>query len=256
MRRRKKNFRPIKIDDADPANIVVYSDDEEHTESPEMMQHLKLTHPFGWLLIGMTGSGKSMLALNILDNPKMYKNFFKVIYLFSRTSKADKTFDRLKIKQENTFGGDDKSMIKALSKIIKKHTKEVESKGKKNADTVMIIIEDATSLKKFMRSAPFAEAFVQSRHFNGSVMVNAHKYSAVDRIARLNAHFISIFKTGNSEMDVVAEEYSPSNKKEFVAIMREAFKPDSRNKKPFFQINRKSADYPYRKTLDQGFDYR
>lgn len=253
MRRRRKVFKKVKIDPNDPANIVVFDDDDRHAESPPMMKELKLTHPFGWLNVGMTGSGKSLLALNLLNHPNMFKNFFDVIYLFSRTSKSDKTFDRLKIKEENTYGGDDESMIKALRKIIKKHTKEVEQKGKLRAKKVMIIVEDATSLKKFMRSAPFAEAFTASRHFNGSVLVNAHKYSAVDRTARLNAHIISLFKCNNGEKDVVAEEYAPNGKKDFIKLMDIAFQPDKRNPKPFMLINRKDPDNPYRKTLDQAF---
>ena len=140
-------------------------------------------------------------------------------------------------------------MIKEARKLIDRTMKQVEQKGIMKAEKTLVMVEDATSLKKFMASPEFTELFTQNRHMNLAIIVNAHKYKSVINTARLNASQIAIFKCNNTEKEALADDYAPNRKKDFMKNMAIAFEPDERNSHPFFMINNKSQN-KFRKTLD------
>ena len=111
-----------------PLKIEPFKTEASKHESPATMSAIDIKHPFSIGIFGMTGSGKTVLACQLLCNKQMYRGYFDRIYLFSPTGNADDTFDHLGIPDEQIFTIE-KQMIKELGKIIRAQKESVEDKG-------------------------------------------------------------------------------------------------------------------------------
>jgi hypothetical protein len=220
--------------------------------SPPLMEQINLKHPFSLFLCGNTGSGKSVLAMNLLKQPQMYGKYFDQIYLFSITGKADDTFKCLNLKKSNIITD---NMIQKLDKIMKTQLEKVEQKGIEKAPKICILFEDLTANKKLMNSKSFLQAFVQNRHLSLSTIAAGHKFKSLIRTARLNSNHVMIFPCTEGEVKQIVDDYQPPslNKKEFIQLIQYSFEPTNDNLYPFLWVNRKEKNSKtfFRKSLSE-----
>lgn len=220
----------------------------EH-KSPPLMSKIGIKHPFSMCVVGCSGSGKTVFTCTLLLNKKMFYKFFNEVYLITPTGSADDTFELLGLPKNNIIT---ENFEDRLKKIIEKQEGEVEQKGVLEADRVLVIFEDLTSLKKLQNSAEFTKIYVQNRHLNISVISCVHKYRAFNRTCRMNSNHLIIFPCTNSEREIIADENATPNwnKKTFSTMLSHAFTPNEQNKRPFLWINNKAQpEDRFRKNL-------
>lgn len=176
------------------------------------------------LIVGGTGSGKTVLLVNLLIRPEFYKDYFDRMYLFSPTGGTDPTFKLLikskQLKKQDVITTDFESR---LSDIVNEQQAHVESLGNEfKAKKICVIFEDLSSLKRLQRSEAFEQCFVQNRHLAMMVFAVVHKLSALTRVARLQAANIFFFPSPNSEVEILIDENAPPNltKDQFREVIR------------------------------------
>jgi len=218
-------------------------------KSPPLMSKIGIKHPFSMCVIGCSGSGKTVFTCSLLLNKDMFYKFFNEVYLITPTGSADDTFQLLGLPKNNIIT---EKFEERLREIIEKQEREVEQKGVIDADRVLVVFEDLTSLKKLQNSPEFTKIYVQNRHLNISVVSCVHKYKAFNRTCRMNSNHLIVFPCTNSEKEAIADENATPNwsKKGFFDMMSHAFKQDQNNKRPFLWINNKvQPEERFRKNL-------
>ena len=171
---------------------------------------------------GRSGSGKSCLLMNMLTNPKLLKNYFHYILVFSPTAgKFDDTYKVLKLPEENfipDFGQ------KELEDLITKRKELIEEKGiewvSKNA-RVCIILDDIVANRDFLQSQVALKLFCLLRHYLCSIFILVQSYTKLPRALRLNCNSTYIFPASQSEVEVLLDEVTPSGmtKKDFAKVI-------------------------------------
>lgn len=149
-------------------------------ETPLMKQGIIPSHPESVSFVGGSGSGKSTVLAYMLLN--FYKDYFSEIHLFAFTGESDDTFKVLKIKKNKIYTTD---LIEKLDEVLDKQKSLVESKSFNKTKPVLLILEDITSSKKFLRSQACIRAFTLGRHLNASIWACSHKYTALPPVCRL-----------------------------------------------------------------------
>jgi hypothetical protein len=233
-------------------DIVPFEVKTNKLTNPPMMTAIGIKAPFSMGIFGCSGSGKTVLCCSLMTNPNMFFRYFDYIYLFTPTGGCDDTFLHMGIPKNQIITS---NFIEELQKIIDTQEKNVlEKGGVHRADKVCIIFEDLTTLKKFMNSKPFLQAFVQNRHLNISSIAICHKYKALNRTARLSCNHVMMFPCSIDERAQIRESYMTPGytKKTFNKMLDEAFRPqyktlpDGRPNpegamvRPFLHINNKS----------------
>jgi len=238
-----------KLDDNDSLDIIVYKiDKNQQVLPPSMTQNQIPAHPFRILNSGASGSGKTMLMVNLLKRKNFMAGFFDQIFLFSPTAKGDSMQQFLEIHNDHLESDLDTHGVEHLNYIFDRQTELVEQKGYLKSPKVLILFDDIISSPKFMNSSVFKKCFIQSRHINMSVCVCTQKYHSVPRICRLSATDIFFFPSAQSEIKRISEEYTPANKTttQFTRLIE--FATDEPHS--FLYICNKS-DRKYRKNLSQ-----
>jgi len=206
-------------------------------------------HPSSVLFNGCSGSGKTVLLLNLLTRPEFLKDYFHEIHLFSPTGGTDDLFEHLKIPKKNIHTT---MRPKDLQKILDKREEQIDKRGIDKVKRVLLIFEDVQSSKVFMKSKPFLSAFIANRHFGVSSWLCGQSFTKTPRACRLQANNIFYFRGSGSEMKLIMDEFCPAgySKKEFADIIDDATKdPYS-----FMHINMRVRDTRYRKNLDEIID--
>lgn len=202
------------------------------------------------VLVGRSGSGKSVLISNLLTRPEFYGDYFSKEnrYLFSPTADVDSVAEEMGIEKKNRIT---KEMKSKLESLWNKREKEVKQKGgAQNTDPIAIVFDDLTGNNKLQNSKIFIRFFTAGRHLNFLCFVCVHKISALKRVCRLNCNYIMIFQSNNTELGILVDEQRPSclSKDDFVKLVRYAWAdPYS-----FLYIdNTKEEQTRYRKNLNQ-----
>lgn len=203
------------------------------------------------LLVGASGSGKTTVLLNLMTRKEFYKDFFDFVFLFSITAELDDTFNILKIPDRRKISNE-KDMIEGLKSIVEAQKELIETRGLLGAPKVCLIFEDLTANKKLMRSKAFTDIFTAGRHLNLQVIVCIHKYKSLPRTQRLQAMNIIYFRGSKSEVEQLAEDFTPPrfSKKEFIQLIEFATDADKDNKHNFLYIcNKVPFKIRYRKNF-------
>jgi hypothetical protein len=215
--------------------------------TPLMEQGVIPTTNESLVFLGGSGSGKTTNLLWLLSHDHlMPKSLFKEIYLFSFTGKADKSFETLKIDEEKVIT---KDLQKNLERIFETQKNKVESGTR---EPVLIILEDITSSYKLIRSPIFTKLFTAGRHYFITLIAVAHKYTALSRVARLNAMNLIIYPAAGTELDQIREDYQPPgmSKTDFESLVRHAWSKDSQYSRPFLYIK---ATEPHKTRFRRGY---
>jgi hypothetical protein len=177
-------------------------------------------HPFRMLVVGPSGSGKSVVISHLLR--RVYNGYFERVVIFSPTAKRDPAYKGI-TKQRDFKAEFDPADLKHLFQTQKN---KVKSQGKAKAPRMLILFDDVISDTKFMNKKEFMQSFFQSRHDNISIMLAAQSYMRVPRSPRLNATDVIMFPSSESEIERISKEYCPPHTKcrDFEQIVRHATK--------------------------------
>jgi chloramphenicol 3-O-phosphotransferase len=208
-------------------------------------------YPFSMMLSGSSGSGKTVLAMNILTKKELYGKYFHYIIVFSPTAgDFDDTYKCLGLPEENFISKFDGAM---LDKIIECRKKLISEHGipwvAKNS-RMLIIMDDCIADRQFLESPDALKMFALLRHYLVSVIVMIQSYRKLPKALRLNCNAVAVFPALRAEIDVIKEECCPANysKKEFEGVLQYCMS----DKHSFFYINRHAeSDKRIRKNLDE-----
>ena len=221
----------------------------------------KIIPPLGSSIIisGKSGSGKSTLLQNLLTDPRFYgksqekpEGWFKKKFLFAPTGASDDILKALDIPEKHVFTDLDEAP--AFLKVIQ-DSQGRKLKGGKKADTVdqiAVIFEDVIGETSFMNSREFRKMFYMVRHLNCTTFICTQHFNRVPRMCRLQASYIAFFAGSASEVEIIADMFSPPlyNKKEFIELVNEATKGDF----SFLGICMKVGwKYRFRRNLNEFF---
>lgn len=250
-----KENKNNKNDDDDEADTDILKIKKYNVEAQDiainsmMKQNIIPSHPFRCLASGGSGSGKTMLILNLLKRKNFFKNYFDVIFLFSPTAGKDQTQQMLNIPESNVESELDEKGVDHLKYIFDVQQKYIEKNGIGKSDKILIIFDDIISSEKFLNSATYKKVLIQGRHSNISSITLTQKFHAIPRTLRLQMTDIFFFPSSNSEIERLVDEFTPAgkSKKDFQKLVNIA----TSKQYNFLYINMKSPpEKRYRKNLD------
>lgn len=218
---------------------------------PYMINNYIPVFPSSIVLVGSSGSGKTTLMVFMMKNSDMYNQYYDEIYLVSPTGRRDGLARELHLPDENIVTDSDE-MIQKTKEINDISKEDFEANGK-NCKKRLVIFDDLTSQRKLQNSKDFVDIFVAGRHSGVSVICMIHKWKALNRTCRQQAHGIFFFACNKSEKTALYDDHSGCHdKKHFFKMMDYCFQPTPEQKKPFMFINTK-VDEPirYRKNFDE-----
>lgn len=172
------------------------------------------------VIVGNSGSGKSVLLHNLLTRKEFYRNQFDKIFVISPTCQLDDVQLALKIPDARTF--DDLSIAaEALKKIMASQRKIIEEEGIAKAPRYCIVFDDCIGNTKFMNSTEFTDCFIKSRHYGTSVFFLSQYYRSLPKKCRLQASFLCFFAISNAEAETLSDDFAPPgvSKKQFQKLI-------------------------------------
>ena len=158
--------------------------------------------PFAISLVGASGSGKTNLLLNILEQ---YNKKFRPedIILISPSIGLDD-----KLKHINTPWKYDTFDPTIIESVINQQ-KELKKKNTKKIPNLLIILDDCLQTGAFNHHSIIETAYVRLRHFDISLICSSQKYVGLSRTIRLNSKALILFEPYNeSEFDSILDENS------------------------------------------------
>lgn len=179
-------------------------------------------HSFSWIISGASGSGKTQLLLNVLTRKDLLGDYFHCIIIFSPTAgELDDTYNALKLPEENFIKTFDVDILQTILDNRKKTItdKGIEWTGKNSR--VLLIFDDMIAEKNFLNSQETLMMFTLLRHYLCSVVICSQSFKKIPRSIRINANWLCIFPSLESEIQIMLDEICPSGitKKDFRKII-------------------------------------
>ena len=168
------------------------------------------------LIVGRSGSGKSVLLANLLN--ECYKDVFKLKILISPTGSSD---DVQKSMGCNMVITDLREASEFLDALMKIQEKTITAKGAHKAPLVCIVFDDVMG-EKFLGTAEFTACFTRSRHYNFTIFALSQKYSGIPKKCRLQLNNLIFYASQDSEINWIVEDFCPANysKKAFASLIK------------------------------------
>jgi hypothetical protein len=207
---------------------------------------------FSMLVVGSSGSGKSVLVFNLIT--KFYKNFFDMIVLISPTGKTDDIQKALKLPDSRVITDMDKAE-EALQKIMDIQSESIKKEGFEHSKKILVYLDDVVGDSKFMNSKAMVNSFIKNRHYNISVILCSQYYKAIPRRMRMQSACNFFFACPETEMTTIAEDFEPPGvgRKRFIEVLQEIMS----EKHQFVTIMMRSDwAHRYRKGLAQVIDFK
>ena len=166
------------------------------------------------ILVGKSGSGKSVLLHNLLTRPEFFNKYqhFDKIFVVSPSAECDDVQLALKIPTSCVFTDMEEAVV-ALEKIEKFQSEEIKKLGSGKAQKFCIIFDDVIGHTKLMNNPVFISAFIKSRHYNFTVFLCSQHFRKIPKVCRLQASYLCFFAISNSEAEMLCEEFSPPQMK-------------------------------------------
>jgi hypothetical protein len=174
--------------------------------------------------------------------------YFDLVFLFSPTAGiGDDLVTHLDIPSQRIYT-DPSTYLARLNHIFETQDALIKSGGIAKSPKILCIFDDIQSATKFMNSDAFTKLFIAGRHSNISIIVAIQSWTRLPRVLRLQASNIMLFPSSNSEVELLADEYTPpgSSKREFMGLVQHA----TREPYNFLHINNQAPENKYRKNLD------
>lgn len=179
-------------------------------------------YPFSMVISGRSGSGKTQLLLNILTRNELFGSYFHKILVFSPTANdLDDTYKSLNLPKENFIKTFDTNLLET---ILKNRKHQIDQKGIEYVskyNRVLLLFDDMIAEKDFLNSKETLMMFTLLRHYLISICILSQSFMRIPRSIRLNANYIVIFPSLESEIQTMLDEITPSgiNKKDFRFII-------------------------------------
>lgn len=200
----------------------------------------------GFLLVGRTGSGKTLCMISMLTNPCLLKGYFQKIILFVGVKPDSEMIESLNLKKSDIkedFTEDD------VKTAWEKCENDVKTNGMKKSKRTLFIFDDILGNPKFMRSGTMRKISTANRHANVSYMILSQYYRGVTPIIRQNVAYIIYFPASELENQKLTDEQCPPhmNKRDFLDVVKFA----TSEKYSFLSINTRA---PAREQLRKNFN--
>jgi hypothetical protein len=177
------------------------------------------------LVVGSSGSGKSVLINNLLSNENMWAGYFlpENMYIVSETGKTDDVVRDLDLPDENVFE-DMMVGITFLEKLFKINKSIVKHIGADKAPQVLVYLDDFINSPALLKHGFFKQLWTMGRHANFTVIASVQHYKKVPPMARNQAWCVIIFQDNLAVFEMFADTFTPPgySKKEFMSILIEA----------------------------------
>jgi hypothetical protein len=206
------------------------------------------------IIVGQSGSGKSVLVANLLTRPEFYDGgkAWDQIVLISPTCESDDVQKSLKIDPKFVFSDLEEAVV-AIASIERLQTEAIKKVGAAKAKKLLLLCDDCVGDSSFMASRHFTDLFIKSRHYNVTLFFLSQHYRRLPKICRLQASFNIFFPCSSAECEAIAELFSPPRftTKMFVNMLNDVFS----EKYQFLSINMKDPfDTRFRRGLAQVLD--
>jgi hypothetical protein len=198
--------------------------------------------PFTIQLVGSRGSGKSFLIRNILRNTKDRFNKENRFIISPTVLNLDPTLTRF-FNEENIFSTYDDSYIEYIISQIMKDRRREEFKhffkfDKDAEDFVpiksrigtkfpvekypefLLVVDDSIGL--FKSTSALALLPTRHRHYKLSIIFASQNFKSIYPLVRNNTMISVFFRTNESELKKIADEYNTlDTKEEFIKLFHE-----------------------------------
>ena len=175
--------------------------------------------PFSQIVVGPSGSGKSVLLQNmILD---IYRDCFSRVFIFSASIHVDSVWHPVKDYIEKHLKVDTKKEKTYFDEFHKEQLEEIlEQQYKisqyqkdhnfKSLFSTLIIVDDFCDDVRFSKHNSMLNAlYIRGRHFGVNVISSTQKFNALSTIIRVNSRQLYFFKMRNyKEIQTMVEELS------------------------------------------------
>ena len=240
-------FKTTKIEvDSDLTVKPIENNSKDKIENPEL-SNLNIIPKLltSSLIVGRSGSGKSILMNFMLNNPNMFQGWFDLIVLISPTCTTDDV--------QMSFNADEcvddlNEADEFLNKLMALQKTKIEEYGAKDAPKICVVFDDVIG-HKFLNTSSFTACFTRCRHYNFTVFCLSQQYKSIPKKCRLQANNLMFFKSSDTESQCVVDDHTPPNysKKKFLNVIQEANGDDH----SFLYINMKE---PFNKRYRKNFD--
>jgi len=228
-----------------PYEIQVKKTNKEGLEQPQSVElDIFPKLPAGILVVGRSGSGKTMAIVNMMTNPALLGDYFDIVYLFTDAKPDKELIKDLKLEKKYVITDFDE---KKVLEIMDKAERTIEQKGFKNSPKIMFLFDDILSNPKFLRSKTATKLATANRHFNISYIFASQYFKKLPNVLRTNSRYYMIFPSSMNETEKMADELTPPrmDKKKFIKYLDHATK----ERYSFLTINTDSQE-PLRRKFE------
>ena len=238
--------REPKDDGSNGYDVIVSKSNKDGLYQPACCHNEVLPKlPFSAIVVGRSGSGKTMAMTSMLKNKNLLKDCFDYIFFFTGSKPDKEIIKDLHLKKDCIkidFTEED------VKKVIEKLEKHIEDGGF-NAETpsTLFIFDDILGNTDFLKSKTMVKLATANRHINATFFILSQYYKKLPPVIRTNASYIMFFPSNQQEIEKLADEMTPArmNKKRFIEIVNYA----TSDKHSFLSINNKSEN-KLRKNFD------
>ena len=202
-------------------NLIPYVKPHKMTEYefPQSKYDVAPRIPFSQIVVGPSGSGKSILLQNmILD---IYRNCFQRVFIFSASIHVDSVWHPVKDYIEKQLKVDPKKEKVYFDEFHKEDLEEIldqqykisqyqkDHKFKKLFAT-LVVVDDFVDQVSFSKHNSMLNAlYIRGRHFGVNVVSSSQKFNSLSTIIRVNSRQLYFFKMRNfREIQTMVEELS------------------------------------------------
>ena len=166
---------------------------------------------FLYLIVGRKRSGKTTLALNLLETPEAiggFKKKFNRIWLISPTAKHDEKLKPLVEELSESgqyFEHFDNDVQKTLMDAIINYNTEAKNAKKKEKPHHLVIYDDCLAfLPHNKKKGQFFNSFMTNqRHLKSSCMILSQRLNELNPLIRSQCDIISYFRQDNPKEDKI-----------------------------------------------------
>ena len=224
--------------ESNPYQVKALKNNKSGLYQPECSENELVPRlPFGGLVTGKSGSGKTNAIVHLLSTDCMLADKFDYVYLFTAVKPDADLIKPLNIHKSCIFENFNENDVK---KIIDKLEAFIKTNGFEKCPSVLMLFDDILSNKEFLKSKTLIKLAVANRHMNITYFILSQYYKKIPAVVRSNVKYVMFFPAALSEVEKLAEEMTPANmsKKQFIKITQYATKEQYN----FLSINNTSTD--------------
>jgi energy-coupling factor transporter ATP-binding protein EcfA2 len=199
--------------------IKKYDSARDSIKKTKEQKNYNMIPPGTTIICGRTGSGKTTLIINILNEKNMLKDYFDNIYVFCLSPCMDLIDHVEKIKEDNMYDDDP---VK-LQELYDRNKELVKSKGYKLAPHTLFILDDIVQSNAMMNSKVLRDIFFGGTHAKCSLWLLTQHWRSVPKKLRMNPHSVILCHGVNiQEMEAFSEEWASPyiTHKEFFKVVQ------------------------------------